>query len=145
MVTGVVRRREAAGELVDARPLLPGVPELGDGPDRPALAASARHRRDVPRVAAAPAPVSTATLIRPVAHASPSRRTLRDVHPMIAPSILSADFARLATRPTPAVRRGRADWLHIDVMDAHFVPNLTLGLPVVRGAARRPDCRSTAT
>ncbi|MEU5881761.1 ribulose-phosphate 3-epimerase [Spirillospora sp. NPDC047279] len=49
--------------------------------------------------------------------------------PQISPSILSADFARLAD--DVALISDAADWVHVDVMDNHFVPNLTLGLPVV--------------
>src|SRR4051794_40048001 len=57
---------------------------------------------------------------------------------LIAPSILSADFSKLGAE-IEAVEAAGADWIHVDVMDGHFVPNITIGLGVVK--ALRPHAK----
>ena len=57
---------------------------------------------------------------------------------IISPSILSADFANLE-RDIKKVEDAGADWLHIDVMDGHFVPNITIGVPVVKSIRKITD------
>ena len=128
------RGRGGAGRRATSRccrppTLLPEVPDAARRRLPAAVAAPARHRRDV----------------RGASCAAGRRRYGRQSPwpPRITPSILNADFADLTARSS---RIPSADAVHVDVMDNHFVPNLTFGLPVVEAHPKvtRPDA-STST